>query len=161
MSRQFVLIAAYHTNGTLLNGFPGSNKYEGPYKNNFPSPAASKAYTQVLQFIEAHKKWVHYKDLDVNDLPLIIVIQKKINNNYGKISNYLVWREEAPQGIKNVSNINGIKRTYQWRSRAIPIKEGESINNSLEKYQKRQQVSRQRAISTGNLKAYNRDIDFY
>ncbi len=161
MTRQFVLIAAYHTTGTLLKGFPGSNKYEGPYNNDFPSPAASKAYTQVLQFIDAHKDWSHYRELDTDNLPLIIVVQEKHDSDFGKIFSYLVWREEAPQGKKSIINSYGINRTYQWRSRAIPIKRGESIQSALAKYKKKQDISRKRAIATGNLNAYNRDPNYF
>jgi hypothetical protein len=176
MTRKYVLIAAYTSDGTLLDGFPGVNKYEGPYISKFPSPAASKAYTQVIQFIDAHKQWPQYRNIDLNSkLELIIIMQEMIYPNessdessgessddssdesddgpkFGKTFNYLVWREPAPQGKRSIENSSGRIRQYQWKNRAIPINENSSIDEAKSQYFNRSKIARNKAITTGNLK---------
>ena len=163
MTKKYVLIGVYYNDGSLFPGYPGINKYEGPYNSKFPSPAASKAYTQVLQFIKAHHSWPHYQDIDLDEkLDLIIVIQEHLNTgNFGGIFSYLVWREPAPQGLRKISNQYGRSRKYKWKNQVVPIKEGESIEVALEKQRRRQDTARVKAERTGNLRSYNRDSDLY
>ena len=163
MTRKYILIAVYYNDGSLFPGYPGANKYEGPYNSKFPSPAASKAYTQVLQFIEAHSSWPHYRDIDLGEkLDLIIVIQEQLDTgNFGEIFNYLVWRKPAPQGLRTIRNQYDRSRKYKWKNQVVPIKEGESIDSALAKQKIRQDMARAKAELTGNLISRNRDSDFY
>ncbi len=72
IKKPFILDAVYKLDGTSLIEFPGAKEYMGPYYSLYPSPAASKAYSQVLNHIKRYRSiWPNFKDVEDNS-PLIL-----------------------------------------------------------------------------------------
>lgn len=145
--KTYTIISAYLEDGTPISGVPVYQQQTwGQYNSKYPQEAASKAYTNLIKFIKKYRDpWF----TGLEDNPPIIVI---LLDGASKTHIYYVYRETAPQsrsGERIIHNYDGRTRVYQWKNRAIPMKEDETVDDALERYQQRRLAAQQRG--TANL----------
>lgn len=145
--RNYTILAAYLSDGTQITGVPSYNAQTwGNYHSKFPQEAASKAYSNLLQFIKKFKDpW--FKTVEEN-APMIIVLINRTETESPHI--YYAYREVASQsarGPRIVFSSDGRSRRYNWKNRIIPMREGESTEEAIARYQSRRLVAQERYSS--------------
>lgn len=149
--RNYTILAAYLIDGTQITGVPEYNAQTwGNYNSKFPQEAASKAYSNLLQFIKKYKNpW--FRDVDDN-APIIMVLFDK--SDVQKPYIYYAYREVASQSVRGsriVYSKDGRSRRYNWKNRVIPMREGETPDEAIVRYQERRHIAQTRYNSLKNL----------
>lgn len=136
--RTYTAISAFTLDGQSILTSPTF----GQYHSRFPQDAAGKAYTNIMKYVSKYNDW--FPTIKKND-PLIIVLQE-IGETQPRI--YYVFREKAVQSLSKPRTIrsfgHGKEVSFNWRNRAVPMREGESPEEAMERYSIRRTIAQDR-----------------
>jgi len=132
--KTYKVTSAYFTDNTLI---PDASS--GTYHSLDAQAAASKAYSSLLKYIKKyHDLWFP----SVGENPELIVNLDNLET--GKSYSYYIFRETAKQSIAGPRVImSGVRpRFYRWKNRVIPMKAGDTINDTIARYEVRRAIAK-------------------
>jgi len=142
---QYTIRFAITEEGDEIAGIPHLhlNNQWGEFRGKFPQVAAKKAYSSIIKYIKKYPTWFADTDIKPNQ-PLIIIIERDFDEENFI---YYVYRKRAPQsaaGPRNLISPIGREMSFMWRNIAIPMKEGETVEDAIIRHTKRSYSAKNR-----------------
>lgn len=150
MLRTFTILQAIDMNGAEIEGIPDPNGYWGEFKASYPQTAAAKAFSSIIEYLRRYDQWYNI-EID-GEFSLVLILLELNTDEPAKPLIYYAYREPAIQGKRSVASKDGRVRQHMWRSRAIPMRDGETVEEAMVRYQSRRKVAQNRKESLANLK---------
>lgn len=122
-NRTFTLKGVLTVDEEPIPGVPvADEQHFGTYSGKFPQVAASKAYSNILRYMNKFPD--SYPEYTPDLQLLIFIVETTEGKNNGREHIYLGTREEAPQsenGPRVIESPEGRSRSYRWQNKMIPL----------------------------------------